>query len=67
MTKPFQILLFILLFICTSARADVMLLIHGYLGDATSWEKSRINDELHQQGWQRAGMFLGSPQGRNYL
>jgi pimeloyl-ACP methyl ester carboxylesterase len=63
MIKPFQILLFILLFICASAHADVMLLIHGYLGDATSWEQSGINDELHQQGWQRAGMFRGSPQG----
>ena len=44
-------------------HADIMLLIHGYLGDATSWEKSGINDELHQQGWLRAGMFRGSPQG----
>lgn len=40
-----------------------MLLIHGYLGDANSWEKSAINTELHQQGWSRAGMFQGSPQG----
>lgn len=63
MIKPLQILLSILLFIGTSVHADVMLLIHGYLGDATSWEKSSINDELHQQGWQRAGMFRGSPQG----
>jgi len=63
MIKTFQSLLFIFLFICTSAHADVMLLIHGYLGDAISWEKTGINDELHQQGWQRAGMFRGSPQG----
>ena len=63
MIKIFQSLLFIFLFICTPAHADVMLLIHGYLGDAISWEKSGINDELHQQGWQRAGMFRGSPQG----
>jgi len=40
-----------------------MLLIHGYLGDAESWEKSGINDELDKQGWVRAGMFRGSPQG----
>ncbi len=52
-----------LLFISISAHADIMLLIHGYLGDAHSWEKSGINTELHQQGWARAGMFQGSPQG----
>lgn len=40
-----------------------MLLVHGYLGDAYSWEKSGVNTELHQQGWQRAGMFRGSPLG----
>lgn len=40
-----------------------MLLVHGYLGDAVSWERSGINHELHQQGWARAGMFTGSPYG----
>ena len=56
-------LLLLTLFIGLPAQADVMLLIHGYLGDATSWEKSGINNELHQQGWARAGMFKGSPVG----
>ncbi len=37
-----------------------MLLIHGYLGDASSWEKSGINSALHEQGWARSGMFQGS-------
>jgi len=55
--------LILLLFFSLPAQAEIMLLIHGYLGDATSWEKSGINDELHQQGWLRAGMFKGSPQG----
>ena len=57
--------LFILLLMMLSlpAQADIMLLIHGYLGDATSWEKSGINDQLHQQGWSRAGMFQGSAYG----
>ena len=45
------------------AQADVMLLIHGYLGDAYSWEKAGINDELHLRGWVRAGMFQGSAYG----
>ena len=55
--------LLLLLSLSTPATADVMLLIHGYLGDATSWEKSGINAELHRNGWSRAGMFRGSPYG----
>ncbi len=61
--RPKQILLSFLLLLSTSVHADVMLLIHGYLGDATSWEISGINSELHQQGWARAGMFQGSALG----
>ena len=57
-------ILFTLIYLVSlPVQADIMLLIHGYLGDATSWEKSGINTELHQQGWQRAGMFHGSPLG----
>lgn len=63
MIKKIQKLLALLLFTSLPAQADVMLLIHGYLGDATSWEKSGINEELHQRGWARAGMFRSSPQG----
>jgi len=56
-------ILLLLLSLSTPASADVMLLIHGYLGDASSWEKSGINTELHRSGWSRAGMFRGSPYG----
>ena len=58
-----KILLPLLLVISMPAHADIMLLIHGYLGDATSWEESGVNSELHQQDWARAGMFQGSPYG----
>jgi pimeloyl-ACP methyl ester carboxylesterase len=61
--KHIQALISLLLFISMPAYADVMLLIHGYMGDAISWERSGINSELHQQGWTRAGMFTGSPVG----
>jgi len=61
--KVTQATIALLFFFSISAHADVMLLIHGYLGDANSWEKSGINTELHQQGGQRTGMFKGSPQG----
>ena len=61
--KIIQASLLLLIFISIQAHADIMLLVHGYLGDATSWEESGINSELHQQGWARAGMFQGSPYG----
>ncbi len=61
--KLSHILLTVSLITALPVQADVMLLIHGYLGDANSWEKSGINDELHQQGWMRAGMFKGSTNG----
>ena len=61
--RPIRILISFLLFLSIPAHADVMLLIHGYLGDANSWERSGINSELNQNGWARAGMFRGKSQG----
>lgn len=69
LTKPtltnsiLTLFLLLMIFLSPPARADIMLLIHGYLGDATSWEQSGINDELDRLGWHRAGMFHGSPMG----
>ena len=61
--KTLKTLITLLLLISAPAHADIMLLIHGYLGDATSWEKAGINSALHEKGWARAGMFQGSPLG----
>lgn len=46
-----------------SARAELALLVHGYLGDALSWERSGINDILAANGWQRAGIIVPGIQG----
>lgn len=46
-----------------SARADVVLLVHGYLGSAGSWEFSGINAVLAGNGWQPAGVILPGPGG----
>ncbi|MEJ2620967.1 MAG: hypothetical protein P8163_12065 [Candidatus Thiodiazotropha sp.] len=43
--------------IALSAKADVAVLVHGYLGSATSWERSGVTHLLHQHGWQAAGML----------
>jgi triacylglycerol lipase len=40
-----------------SAKADVAILVHGYLGSAASWERSGVTTVLSQQGWQPAGVL----------
>jgi len=45
------------------ARADVLLLVHGYLGGAYSWDNSGITSVLQQRGWQRAGVYVADPAG----
>ncbi len=44
-------------------RADVLLLVHGYLGGAYSWDNSGISTVLQQRGWQRAGVYVADPAG----
>jgi pimeloyl-ACP methyl ester carboxylesterase len=45
------------------AHADVVVLVHGYLGDALSWERSGVNATLAANGWQRAGIVVPGFQG----
>ena len=51
------------LFITTVVRADVLVLVHGYLASPMSWEQSGINSVLEQQGWKRGGLFKSTPAG----
>jgi triacylglycerol lipase len=44
-------------------RADVLLLVHGYLAGAYSWDNSGITTLLQQRGWQRAGVYVADPAG----
>lgn len=44
-------------------RADVLVLVHGYLGGAQSWDWSGITTVLQQHGWQRAGVYVSGPAG----
>ena len=59
--------MFFFIFINAPAHADIMLLVHGFLGHAFSWEKSGINIELQHLGWPHAGMFECSPYGPQLL
>ena len=45
----------------TNARADVLVLVHGYLASADSWEISGINNLLDANGWKRGGLISSSP------
>ena len=67
MKKPipslFILLLLVIDLISGMARADVLLLVHGFLGDANSWERSGVNTILDGNGWRRAGLFVGTPAG----
>ncbi|MBF0126362.1 MAG: hypothetical protein HQM02_04035 [Magnetococcales bacterium] len=46
-----------------TARADVLLLAHGYLGSAASWEQSGVVAVLNGRGWARAGILRTGPNG----
>jgi pimeloyl-ACP methyl ester carboxylesterase len=49
------------------ARADVLVLVHGYLGSAHTWDASGITAVLERHGWQRAGVFVTGPAGTRLI
>ena len=46
-----------------AVRADVLVLVHGYLGGVQSWDMSGITPILQQHNWQRAGTYVAGPAG----
>lgn len=58
--KRFLIIL-LLLGSTSAANADVAVLVHGYLGSASSWDFSGVTQALEGNGWQRAG--IATPRG----
>ncbi|MEO5376822.1 MAG: alpha/beta fold hydrolase [Magnetococcus sp. DMHC-6] len=64
MKKNFAIGLFFLLVLTIQpVRADMLVLVHGYSGNALSWESSGVASILEAHGWSRAGLLTLSPQG----
>jgi triacylglycerol lipase len=46
------------------ARAgEIVVLVHGYLGDADSWDHARIVPALQAAGWEPAGIWQSTPRG----
>ncbi len=50
----------LLLFSLPAARADVMILVHGYLGNAQTWDFNGVMPVLESNGWRRGGYLLGN-------
>ncbi|MGW8309770.1 MAG: esterase/lipase family protein [Thiogranum sp.] len=44
-------------------RADVLVLVHGYMSDASTWEANGVTQVLAANGWQPAGVLVAGPQG----
>jgi pimeloyl-ACP methyl ester carboxylesterase len=45
------------------AYADIVVLVHGYLGSPTSWDKSSITRQLEDAGWNKAGIIFQTAEG----
>ena len=45
-------------------NADLLVLVHGYLGSAASWEESGVNAALTSNGWHRIGRGTAAVSGK---
>jgi triacylglycerol lipase len=62
MRRVINVLFFFFLSITgLTARADILVLVHGYLGSADSWEASGISSLLDANGWKRGGLISSAP------
>jgi pimeloyl-ACP methyl ester carboxylesterase len=46
-----------------NVRADVLVLVHGYLSGAQSWDSSGVTAVLQRHGWRHAGVYVAGPAG----
>ncbi|NCS65660.1 MAG: hypothetical protein COZ79_09670 [Hydrogenophilales bacterium CG_4_8_14_3_um_filter_62_83] len=57
--RPVLITLMLLLSsLASTARAEVALLVHGYLSSAATWQASGVNGQLIASGWRPGGIIL---------
>ncbi len=56
-----RLFIILLIWLPTATQADVAVLVHGYLGSASSWDVSGISQTLERSGWRRAG--VATPRG----
>jgi len=67
MARFYLFALLLLTAVFTPARAEILVLVHGYLGSADSWQQSGINDILDANGWKRGGLLTASPTAAQFL
>lgn len=58
-----KVLLLAALLLPQLGRADALVLVHGYLGDANSWFSSGVAARLRRAGWRFGGKLTVSRQG----
>ncbi|TCK18962.1 PGAP1-like protein [Thiogranum longum] len=61
--KQLSFLTALLLTLVQPVQADVLVLVHGYMADARSWEASGVTATLASRGWQPAGVLTPTPNG----
>lgn len=64
--KRLLLTLILILGVGHAARADVLVLVHGYLGSAQSWAEAGVLDRLSQRGYRLAGTYGFGPKGILY-
>ena len=57
----FSLLIGLLALLVQPVRADVLVLVHGYMADASSWDVNGVNQVLAANGWQPAGVLAAAP------
>ena len=55
----------LLMVLVAPARAEVLVLVHGYMSSPDTWEKTHINELLVRDGWQRGGILI--PAARRHI
>ncbi len=61
--KRFSFLAVVLLVLMQPVKADVLVLVHGYMADSRSWDASGVTATLAAHGWQPAGVLTLTPNG----
>lgn len=63
MKKLLALIFTLFLLVSPTLKADIVVLVHGYLGSSDSWQYSGINNQLAAAGWKHAGDIIDSPIG----
>jgi len=61
------ILLQLALLLSPPVRADVLVLVHGYLSSAQVWNDSGVTSVLKDRGWHDAATYTGGPGGTHFF